>query len=330
MNRKAFTLVELLVVIAIIGMLVGLLLPAVQQAREAARQMQCGNNLKQMGLAGLNFESSMKALPSVGWTWYFTGDPDRSGAEQPGSWIYSMLPYMEQTALAQLGSDGQPDTVTDTQKNGAVTVISTPLPGFICPSRRTSKLYPSSGPNANVGSFSQGAKTDYAANSGKPTTSSGTYNFYSIPTNMSGCVSWTKNNSWPNYSSYYTGVIYTHSATKMGEIRDGTSNTYLAGEKYIQADQYENGTHTGDNEVMYNGTDNDVMRASTYSSSGTYNPMQDRVGYASNGYIFGSCHAGSFGTVFCDGSVQRIAYSIDPQTHAYLGERADGQAMTIP
>ena len=134
--RFAFTLVELLVVIAIIGILVSLLLPAVQSAREAARRSQCLNNLKQLGLGMLNHESAHQFFPSGGWGWYWVGDPDRgTGAEQPGGWVYALLPYIEEGPLYDDGADGQPDLLTPQQLAGSARRIQTPLPGHQCPSR---------------------------------------------------------------------------------------------------------------------------------------------------------------------------------------------------
>src|SRR5687768_6477407 len=86
---RGFTLVELLVVIAIIGILVALLLPAVQAARESARRTQCKNHLKQLSLAFLTHENTYGYFPSGGWGWVWTGDPDLgSGERQPGGWAY--------------------------------------------------------------------------------------------------------------------------------------------------------------------------------------------------------------------------------------------------
>ena len=113
-RRGAFTLVELLVVIAIIGILVALLLPAIQAAAgEAARRGQCKNNLKQLALACLQHHDTFKTFPASGWGWHWTGDPNLGyGREQPGSWTYHILPFIEETALHDRPSDGIAKDVT--------------------------------------------------------------------------------------------------------------------------------------------------------------------------------------------------------------------------
>ena len=143
--KTAFTLVELLVVITIIGILIALLLPAVQAAREAARRLQCGNNLKQLGMAALNHEQQQGYLPTGGWcSW--AGEPLRGfGKNQPGGWQYCLLPYMELQELHDLGVNEGPtrdENMKLANRLGFKQRIQTPVAAFNCPTRRKMTVCP--------------------------------------------------------------------------------------------------------------------------------------------------------------------------------------------
>ena len=168
--RPGFTLVELLVVIAIIGILVALLLPAVQSAREAARRMQCKNNLKQIGLGCMLHVDTHGFYPSGGWGYKWSADPDRGyGENQPGGWAYSILPYIE---LGTLHDVGKGVAGTPAWQPFSEQLHGTPVGTFICPSRRDVRAYPADQqvneqPWLNSFSGTNGvAKSDYAMNSG--------------------------------------------------------------------------------------------------------------------------------------------------------------------
>src|SRR5688572_24723618 len=160
-RKRGFTLVELLVVIAIIGVLVALLLPAVQAARESARRTQCTNHLKQIGLAFHNHDDTMKHLPTGGWGWSYVGDPDGGFAEnQPGAWTYNILPWIEQQALREIGL-GSPAPLKPAELK---LLVEKPIKFYHCPSRRTATLYPITVQPLNAATVTRGAKLDYAVN----------------------------------------------------------------------------------------------------------------------------------------------------------------------
>ena len=366
-NVAAFTLVELLVVIAIIGVLVALLLPAVQAAREAARRSQCQNNLKQMGLAWINHESALGFFPSGGWGSYWTADPNRGfGKKQPGSWLYSTLPYIELQSLHSLGKGSTAGTPAFQQ--AITTLHTTPVSGFNCPSRRPAKLYPSAMSGPPVAHFSfitaigtgQGVvKTDYAANGGdsvhsanasfvngqtlpQPTTyqdaDGGGRMGNPLQSGINKCND--SNDQW-----YQTGVSHFGSEIALQQIEDGTSNTYMVGEKWVGVDQYEGTAGTsgspgfswGENQSAYTGWEWDQHRVAARDTTSataaeTRQPSQDQGGVGVNDpeVKFGSAHAGGFNMVFCDGSVRNISYDVDYKAHGYLASRVDAQSPTLP
>ncbi len=333
-RTSGFTLVELLVVIAIIGILIALLLPAVQAAREAARNLQCKNHLKQMGTAAMVHENTHGFFPSGGWSCRWIGDADRGmGENQPGSWFYSILPYMELVSLFELPSDGEPGAVTVKQMVNSRTLVEIPVATFNCPSRRAAKAYPDAGWlwAHNMQKPEKGARADYGGNAGEYDTSGGSTTI--APNGAAemkrvdeGTYVWTPINNNSRGQPSDNGVIYRRSEVKIRDITDGTSNTYLAGEKYLSPDAYETGTDSSDNETLYAGYDRDTIIYTRERSDSK--PLPDTPGYG-NHFGFGSAHAGGFNVVFCDGSVDTMRFEMDLTLNRRLGVRNDGETIAM-
>jgi len=328
--RHGFTLVELLVVITIIGILIALLLPAVQAAREAARRLQCQNNLKQISLACLAHEEVHGYFPCGGWGYQWQGDPDRGfGLKQPGGWIFNILPWLEQQALRDIGA-GE----TDAQKmQSRIVLQAQPLSMFNCPSRRRPILYPFVyyGPagtvikrNMDAPNTKWSARGDYAINCGSQ--SFVEVNSSGQPSSFAAAETF----KWPNLSNksptanppYHTGISFQRSMIRIAQVTDGLSNTYLIGERYLMPDNYNTGIDGADNSNLMTGYENDNHRCTAQP------PMQDTPGYYTTPIsYFGSAHAGGLHMSFCDGSVQWINYTIDPTIHFLLGNREDGMVI---
>ncbi len=321
--KSAFTLVELLVVIAIIGILIALLLPAVQSAREAARQMQCKNHLKQFGLAAHNHHEALGHFPAGGWSWIWIGDPDRgAGMQQPGGWIYNSLPYLEQRTLHDL----QSGKTGDARLEAARQMISTPLAIANCPSRRppvpvpASLVVPEQAAPHYSATTTHIAVNDYAANGGDvycAPHSAGTGWTHKGPVDHADAESATGIERFRKLAAYANGVVYVGSTISMAHVRDGTSNTIYCGEKYLIPDDYASARFLGDNENMYMGAAYDVLRFTDLE------PMQDRRGYF-GAWRYGSAHPGVFNVCLCDGSVRSLSYTIDMEIFGRLGNRKDG------
>jgi prepilin-type N-terminal cleavage/methylation domain-containing protein/prepilin-type processing-associated H-X9-DG protein len=337
-RNHGFTLVELLVVITIIGILIALLLPAVQAAREAARKMQCGNNLKQLSLAMLQHEEAHGFFPSGGWGFRWVGDPDRgTGKEQPGSWLYSVLPYMDQIALHDLGSDGDRDHWTAKQLAGAALCVSTPLAVANCPSRRSLLAIPVSWPDSppyySGGKFTPAGAdpvgvtghADYAVCAGGDRWEGNCA--LGDPQDLASALTF----NWSNFETQVekvqkrNGISYLRSQVPIAWIRDGMSNVYMLGEKHLNADAYiqDRGVDGTDNESMYNANHDTTCTTYYNGSLADHTPVQDIPG-VTRSWSFGSAHASGCNTAFCDGSIHIISYSIDPVTHQTLGIRDDG------
>ncbi len=294
-SSRGFTLVELLVVIAIIGVLVALLLPAIQAAREAARRSQCSNNLKQLGLAVQLHHDAKKAYP--------TGR--NATDEKSVSWAFYCLPYIEQQAMVQAYRKE-----LEVYKLGNAMTFRTPVATFFCPSRRSpvaDRDFDNNDGSATVDAEAAGkaAGGDYAANAGEE----GGY----------------ENARGDEYDPLETGPIFTQSRINERNVTDGLSNTFVIGEKFI-TDQLEVGAtppaagteHAffGDSAIFCGDSKQTIMRSSEDGFPEGEPDDDDNT-------RFGSEHNQQCHFVFLDGSVKPLNYSIDRNVYDALSCIAD-------
>jgi len=302
-SRRGFTLVELLIVIAIIGVLVGLLLPAVQVAREAARRGSCSNNLKQIGFASHGYHDARGFLP-----------PSRI-ADGWATWAVVILPFMEEKAGFALW-DVKASYSAQTQSARSVQVKA-----YYCPTRRKS------GGMSTSGDPSSGALSDYAGACGSMVRYTGQSPDWQDSVNANGVIITARSTVSGSNVNTYEGIV------PLSAIRDGTSKTLMFGDKYVRSDQFGvgsggEGSLTAGDGSIYNG-DNEwnFTRVAGPGSAVTDGPQDETTYVAAR---FGSDHFSLCQFAMCDGSVRAIANTTPTDVLALLAQRADKQKFDVP
>jgi prepilin-type N-terminal cleavage/methylation domain-containing protein/prepilin-type processing-associated H-X9-DG protein len=320
--RAGFTLIELLVVIAIIAILIGLLLPAVQKTREAASRMTCENNLKQIGLAAMNYESSNGFLPpginlspnsNNGANAGYVSSPPYAGP-YTGVLVY-LLPYVEQTTTYNLipqsylllnttqgaWAYNTPPYSTDGNNTGYGFVPAyTHIKTYLCPSDNVQTIVPGSGITDAYWTESGSIWIDYVYDGSFFNNSNG--NEWGR-TNYIGCGGYLG-----SASTYCPGIYDANSQTKIVAITDGTSQTIAFGESLF-------GTATGQRDFVC-----------TWFGAGTM-PTAWGLSTSPDWYQFSSKHVGTVNFAFADGSVRTISVSANTTMFIYASGMNDGYVI---
>jgi prepilin-type N-terminal cleavage/methylation domain-containing protein/prepilin-type processing-associated H-X9-DG protein len=347
-NRPGFTLVELLVVIAIIGILVALLLPAIQAAREAARRTQCKSNLKNLGIAFQNFHDTHKFFPLGGTeSWakfdlYFTNGKPNGPREQGLSWPFQILPFIEEQN-AQSNAAGAHQAG---QNKAMAAIQNSPVTIYNCPSRRGPTRWSSADPDTGVSPW----LIDYAGAMAGPSRTQDPTKFADYLSNPGGNVKtlfWgcptCPLNVGPSPSqaptAAYRGVIQRcdwngmrhlgYSKTiSVQKIIDGTSKTLVIGEKRLRPSAYETGAWH-DDRGWSDGWDPDTMRSTMFPFAQDSELPDSKIdGTDVLPYGFGAAHSGGMNAMFADGSVRSISYEIDNENLNRFGNYFDDETLT--
>ncbi len=346
-TRRGFTLVELLVVIAIIGVMVGLLLPAVQSAREAARRMSCSNNMKQIGLALHNYHSAFKSFPASGRPENYTAN----GWARKSSWFIAILPQLEQSAIYD-GIDFSASSFDNMNAGWAAPVVHweemnrARVPGFWCPSSVLAKtnIYPTNDATQALGAPEnlEVQIPDYAGNSGCNFTGGTIDDHPTAVWDWGGVhadngffgMKMRFDTPWPGtetrFASLLDGTSHTIAVGEQGGVH-GTFNDHRAGAAL--GGMWSCGTATAGNAknnyvvtrypINYSGDDWPSWGGLRWNGGWEKNGMDT----AFNNTAFRSQHIGGAQFVMADGSVQFITDSIQFEIYTALMDRADRSAM---
>lgn len=315
-DRIGFTLVELLVVIAIIGILVALLLPAIQAAREAARRSQCQNNLKQLGIAFLNYEQAKKQFPLS------IKRADTTTGRGLNNWAPFVLAYLEEGNLVQ-GYNLNEDWWREPNRN----IVQNFLAVLLCPStpdqHRIQDKPESSPPNKTgaCGDYFTPAGVNIEINNSLSTDQQ----FPTTGVDLRGVIRWDEDKNKKN---------------RIANITDGTSHSIMVAECAGREDVWRRGVkydvnYTGSPKVRARGgawatSDNAYEIGSRAANDAAFGPIPGTVSINNSnewGHCFYSFHPGAANFTFADGSVRTISESIELRTLAELVTRAGGEVI---